>query len=331
MTDLDRRPRGSARPDRRRARRGRDGVHPALPLAARRRRAAARLAGADLLRSLPAQARALQQLDGGGLHLHGRASPARRRTISRPGGRGGRQARFRAAGAPRPLADDASRPPSARGCWCGTCTRPKRFYNMLRVAKPTSPMSIGTWILMAFTGGGPARLRRRGGWGRPREGASLAAPARATSRMCRRRSPGMGLSVYTASLLSATSTPDLGRRTPGAGGALRLVLLRGGRCRRRAAPVRARPRRPAHAGGAWAPIALDLRAGRQRQVQERRLQGGRRGGGAEHVAAGRTVEAYVATGLGVIGAAGAAGRLLAVPRQRRRSRRRSRRRRASPP
>jgi DMSO reductase anchor subunit len=28
--------------------------------------------------------------------------------------------------------------------------RPDRFYNMLRVAKPTSPMSVGTWILSAF-------------------------------------------------------------------------------------------------------------------------------------------------------------------------------------
>ncbi|HJQ00062.1 MAG TPA: NrfD/PsrC family molybdoenzyme membrane anchor subunit [Jatrophihabitans sp.] len=31
--------------------------------------------------------------------------------------------------------------------------RPSRFLNMLRVAKPTSPMSVGTWILSAF---GPA-------------------------------------------------------------------------------------------------------------------------------------------------------------------------------
>ena len=28
--------------------------------------------------------------------------------------------------------------------------RPSRFYNMLRVAKPTSPMSVGTWILTAY-------------------------------------------------------------------------------------------------------------------------------------------------------------------------------------
>jgi hypothetical protein len=31
--------------------------------------------------------------------------------------------------------------------------RPSRFYNMLRVAKPTSPMSVGSWILAGY---GPA-------------------------------------------------------------------------------------------------------------------------------------------------------------------------------
>ncbi|WP_165937942.1 NrfD/PsrC family molybdoenzyme membrane anchor subunit, partial [Methylobacterium segetis] len=29
---------------------------------------------------------------------------------------------------------------------------PERFYNMFRVAKATSPMSIGTWILIGFSG-----------------------------------------------------------------------------------------------------------------------------------------------------------------------------------
>ena len=36
--------------------------------------------------------------------------------------------------------------------------RPERFHHMLRVAKPTSPMSVGTWILTAF-GPGAARPR----------------------------------------------------------------------------------------------------------------------------------------------------------------------------
>ncbi len=30
--------------------------------------------------------------------------------------------------------------------------RPGRFFNMLRVIKPTSPMSLGTWVLSAFSG-----------------------------------------------------------------------------------------------------------------------------------------------------------------------------------
>ncbi|MET7399059.1 NrfD/PsrC family molybdoenzyme membrane anchor subunit, partial [Dactylosporangium sp. NPDC005572] len=30
--------------------------------------------------------------------------------------------------------------------------RPERFHHMLRVAKPTSPMSVGTWLLTAFGG-----------------------------------------------------------------------------------------------------------------------------------------------------------------------------------
>jgi hypothetical protein len=34
--------------------------------------------------------------------------------------------------------------------------RPERFHHMLRVAKPTSPMSVGTWVLAAY--GGPMGL-----------------------------------------------------------------------------------------------------------------------------------------------------------------------------
>ncbi len=82
---------------------------------------------------------------------------------------------------------------------------PQRFYNMLRVAKRTSPMSIGTWILLAFTGpallGGAAQFvadRRphlRWPW---RVARAAQVPAAVT---------GFGLCTYTASLLAATSTP----------------------------------------------------------------------------------------------------------------------------
>ncbi len=82
---------------------------------------------------------------------------------------------------------------------------PQRFYNMWRIAKGSSPMSIGTWILTAFIpssmlGGGAqvlADILPGAGWLKPvaRWGS---APSAIT---------GAGLSVYTASLLAATSTP----------------------------------------------------------------------------------------------------------------------------
>lgn len=81
---------------------------------------------------------------------------------------------------------------------------PQRFYNMLRIFRSTSPMSIGTWILMSFTGSAAVTwagdvLGRIPGlrWLRPI--ASVAElPGAAT---------GAGLGTYTAGLLSATSTP----------------------------------------------------------------------------------------------------------------------------
>jgi formate-dependent nitrite reductase membrane component NrfD len=79
---------------------------------------------------------------------------------------------------------------------------PQRFYNMLRIAKRTSPMSIGTWILMAFSAFSGATLGldllRR--WlPRSRSAARLAQVPAAVA--------GAALCIYTASLLSATSTP----------------------------------------------------------------------------------------------------------------------------
>ena len=79
--------------------------------------------------------------------------------------------------------------------------RPSRFVNMLRVAKPTSPMSVGTWLLSLY---GPAAgvaaaaelpgLRRVfGAFGRPAGfGAAVVAPS---------------IAAYTAVLLSDTATP----------------------------------------------------------------------------------------------------------------------------
>ena len=86
--------------------------------------------------------------------------------------------------------------------------RPARFANMLRVAKPTSPMSVGSWILAAF---GPA--------------SALAAASDVTGRLPRfgRTSTlvagvlGPAVATYTAVLVSDTAVPawhEAGRELP---------------------------------------------------------------------------------------------------------------------
>lgn len=76
--------------------------------------------------------------------------------------------------------------------------RPERFYNMLRVAKPTSPMSVGSWILTAFA---PAAMAAAASdlTGRlPRLG-RLAAGVAALL--------GPAVATYTAVLIADTAIP----------------------------------------------------------------------------------------------------------------------------
>ena len=76
--------------------------------------------------------------------------------------------------------------------------RPERFYMMLRVFKPTSPMSLGTWILSAFgTSTGAAVAGDLLG-----VFPKLTRSAEAVSALL-----GPPLSTYTAVLLSDTSVP----------------------------------------------------------------------------------------------------------------------------
>jgi formate-dependent nitrite reductase membrane component NrfD len=86
--------------------------------------------------------------------------------------------------------------------------RPERFHHMLRVAKPTSPMSVGTWILTAYGPGAglsgiaelmPSALRctwagKLVAWSARPAGLSAAAVA-------------PGVASYTAVLLSQTAVP----------------------------------------------------------------------------------------------------------------------------
>jgi formate-dependent nitrite reductase membrane component NrfD len=86
--------------------------------------------------------------------------------------------------------------------------RPARFHHMLRVAKPSSPMSVGTWILTAYGPGAglagvaelmPAALRRT------RLGRLLTWCARPGGLWAAATAPGVA--SYTAVLLSQTAVP----------------------------------------------------------------------------------------------------------------------------
>jgi formate-dependent nitrite reductase membrane component NrfD len=86
--------------------------------------------------------------------------------------------------------------------------RPERFHHMLRVAKPTSPMSVGTWILTVYGPGAglsgvaelvPAALRRT--W----LGKLLVWSARPAGLSAAATAPGVA--SYTAVLLSHTAVP----------------------------------------------------------------------------------------------------------------------------
>ncbi|WP_055490784.1 NrfD/PsrC family molybdoenzyme membrane anchor subunit [Streptomyces sp. TP-A0356] len=86
--------------------------------------------------------------------------------------------------------------------------RPERFHHMLRVAKPSSPMSVGTWILVAYAPGSglaavaellPTSLRAG------RAGRLLHRAGRLGGLSAAAFAPG--LASYTAVLLSQTAVP----------------------------------------------------------------------------------------------------------------------------
>jgi hypothetical protein len=80
---------------------------------------------------------------------------------------------------------------------------PQRFYNMLRIFRKTSPMSIGSWILTSFSGfTGLTTIAQffkspRRPWTK-----TLARAAQLPAALT-----GVGMSTYTGSLVSATSSP----------------------------------------------------------------------------------------------------------------------------
>ncbi|HEY2428759.1 MAG TPA: NrfD/PsrC family molybdoenzyme membrane anchor subunit, partial [Acidimicrobiales bacterium] len=115
-------------------------------------------------------------------------------------------------------------------CLVADLGRPERFHHMLRVVKPSSPMSVGTWLLSVYgpaaglaaaadllamaggAGGGRLGLSRRAA-GR---GAGLASAGRAAGWVAAVTAPGVA--TYTAVLLTDTAVPawhGAGRTMPG--------------------------------------------------------------------------------------------------------------------
>ena len=86
--------------------------------------------------------------------------------------------------------------------------RPERFHHMLRVARPTSPMSVGTWILTAYGPGSgvAAAAELLPAWMRATlPGRLLSAAARPAGLSAAVFAPGVA--SYTAVLLAQTAVP----------------------------------------------------------------------------------------------------------------------------
>ena len=207
--------------------------------------------------------------------------------------------------------------------------RPARFLNMLRVFKPTSPMSVGSWILAAF---GPLAGRRRGvreltGIAARASGAAAAArrrpcsarPSRPTPRCCSPTPPCRPGTRRTASCRScsparaASAAGGLGllAAAPGeAGPARRLAVARRGASSSSPSGGSIRRLAAARAGMPW-PSPTD-RAGPARLMRRRR--------GADRRRPGRRAARAAQPGRCRAVRRGAAGRLGADPVRRLRGR-----------
>ena len=83
---------------------------------------------------------------------------------------------------------------------------PQRWYNMLRIFRKTSPMSIGTWVLMGF---GSLSAALAAAQFASDHGRSPSRTIRSVIKLLEVPAAlaGMAMSTYTGALLSATSTP----------------------------------------------------------------------------------------------------------------------------
>jgi hypothetical protein len=133
--------------------------------------------------------------------------------------------------------------------------RPERFYRMLRVFKPTSPMSVGTWLVSLFgastAAAVPWQFTGLTAFGRP------AAVAAAFT--------GPAVSTYTAVLIAQTSVPvwhDARRELPFVFAGSSLASA-GGATAALTPPAHAAPARALAIGGAALELAADLAMSRR--------------------------------------------------------------------
>jgi hypothetical protein len=109
-----------------------------------------------------------------------------------------------AAATGRPDLERVARLAASAGAGLGTVAlihdlhRPERFLNMLRVFKPTSPLSVGSWILAPFSGLSAAAAASEVSGRLPRLGRAAGVGAAAL---------GPGLATYTAALIADTAVP----------------------------------------------------------------------------------------------------------------------------
>ncbi|MDQ4489563.1 NrfD/PsrC family molybdoenzyme membrane anchor subunit [Sinomonas sp. ASV486] len=188
--------------------------------------------------------------------------------------------------------------------------RPERFVNMLRVAKPTSPMSVGSWILSAYgpLAGATAAANVLGIF--PRAGKAAGIGAGIT---------GSAVATYTAVLLADTAVPawhDAHERLPFVF-ASSAAASAGGLAAALAPIAQGQPARRMAIGGAAAEIALSVAVERSGNLSAETLHEGRAGvllrlskaftvGGAVGLALGGRSSRVVSTLSGLAVAAGSA-------------------------
>ena len=159
--------------------------------------------------------------------------------------------------------------------------RPRRFLNMMRTAKPTSPMSVGTWILAGFGPmagvAGAAEIAAVLPFRVPIAGRFLEAGARSAGLLAAALAPA--LASYTGVLLADTATPAW----HAAHGELPLIFVgsaaaaAGGLGMVGARVIEAGPARRMAAGGAVVALAMELRMERSMGLSAETLHAGTAG------------------------------------------------------